>query len=893
MLIHQYIEAHSIRRSDALALRFRQNQFTYAQLNLHANQLARHLNSLGVSSEDRVAVCLEPSSEIVVSLLAILKAGGVYVPLDPSYPAERLADILTETQPKVLITQAHLLPDVPVIAEHTFCIDQDWQTIQQLSSQKIENKISLTQTAYIIYTSGTTGKPKGVMVSHSNLLHYILVAQEKYGFNCQDVMPAIARFSFSISLFELLSPLVAGGTLLILERDHILDFEQMTRILEQVTAIHAGPSLLRSLLAYIEEKNLSSQKFQSLRHVSTGGDMVLIDILEQMKKVFQYAEIFVIYGCTEVSCMGCTYLVPREGRLTKSLVGKNFSHVSIRLYDEAQNLVSIGTTGEIYIGGVGVAKGYLYREELTQTKFVFIDGERFYRTGDIGRFNENDNLEMLGRSDFQIKLRGIRIELGEIETILNRHPAVKQNLVIGREDIPGDIRLIAYVVIDQTLATTISELRTFLKKQLPDYMVPNTFVFLDTMPLNPNGKIDRHALPSPDSKKYLNEEFIVPRDAVEQQLANIWVKHLGLQAIGVHDDFFDLGGHSLLFANLISEIEEFFSYEFPVESFFQVNTIEEMAHWIREKICDKISLDKDSSSLFYEDYRAFLRLCYSRIGKHIGRRGLFVEIIPDTIKSYQPFIWIGYIDFSKNLGLKQPIYTIPGCSWTPFTSTKNYIENIASVIVDELLTAQPEGPYLLGGNCYEGLIALEIAQQLQAQGKEVVLLSITDPPEPSNIYRFCRKLDFYYCAFRFHLLELLPLALIDKIKYIGKRLVRNTDKHAPKVQSERASNKTQDEYDRILPLTWKSLKQSARSYLPKEYAGKIVLTAPTKSGLRSGTKDLLWADLSWLFPYLGWGRLFTGKVELHNIQCAHSDLGMRQYAEEIGRIIWDSSNDIQ
>jgi amino acid adenylation domain-containing protein len=890
MLIHQYIEVQSIHRSNELALRFKQDQYTYAQLNHHANQLAHFLNSVGVSSEDRVAVCLEPSLEIAVSLLAIFKAGGIYVPLEPSYPAERLTTILEEIQPKVLITQTHLLQNLPVIAESIFCVNQDWPTIRHLSKDNLDIKISLTQTAYIIYTSGTTGKPKGVMISYSNLIHYILVTQEKYSFNCQDVMPAIARFSFSISLFELLSPLVAGGTLVILERDHILDFERMTQVLEESTVIHAGPSFLQALLAYIERKQLPPQQFQGLRHVSTGGDMVSIDILERMRKAFQYAEIFIIYGCSEVSCMGCTYLVPTKENISKSLVGKPFNNAFILLYDESHDLVPTGTIGEIYIGGAGVAKGYLYREELTRTKFITIDGVRFYSTGDMGRFDDSGSLEMLGRSDFQVKIRGIRIELGEIETTLNRHAAVKQALVMGREDTPGDIRLIAYVVTIQNLDTTISELRTFLKKYLPDYMVPSTFVFLDAMPLNPNGKIDRHALPNPDTTKYLNEEYIAPRDEVEQQLAIIWTKHLGLQLIGIHNNFFDLGGHSLLFVSLIFEAEDFFNYHFPLISFSQVNTIAEMAYWIREKKFDEMSSEEDSLGLCREDYRAFLFLCHSRVGKHIGKRGLFVEVIPDKIISHQPFIWIGYIDFSKNLGLQQPIYTIPGCSWTPLTCTKNYIKQIASVIVDELITAQPEGPYILGGNCYEGLVALEIAQQLQAKDKKVSLLSITDPPEPSDIYRFCRKLDLLFCVFKFHLLQLSALSLINKSKYIGERIFRNIAKQTPKAQSEQNSPKKQNEYDQILPQTWDSLKQSARSYRPNRYTGKIVLTAPTKSGLRSGTKDILWTDLSWLFPYLGWGGLFTGKLELHKIQCGHAELGMRQYAQEIGCIIWNSSN---
>lgn len=586
MLIHKYIEAHAVHQPDSLAVRFRQSKLTYAQLNQQVNQLAYYLNSLGIVSEDRVAVCLEPSLEVAVSLLAILKSGHIYVPLDPNYPLERLTTILTEIKPKVLITQSHLIPKLEALGEHIFCIDQNLQAIQSLPLENIENKIALNQTAYIIYTSGTTGIPKGVMVSHSNLLHYILTSRQTYGFHCQDVMPAIARFTFSISLFELLSPLVAGGTLLILDRDCILDFERMTQILEKVTVIHAGPSLLRSLLTYIEKKQLQPQKFQSLRHVSTGGDMIPVDILERMKKIFQYAEIFVIYGCSEASCMGCTYLVPQEGSIVKSLVGQPFKNVSIRLYDESQNLVPVGTAGEIYIGGSGVAQGYLYREELTQSMFVEMDGVRFYRTGDIGRYDGDGHLEVLGRSDFQVKLRGIRIELNEIETILRQAPGVQNGVVTSCKLGSREKGLVAYVVLEPG-KEFIVEVRHFLQKKLPDYMLPTIFMELDALPLTPNGKLDRRALPVPDTTNIqLGNNFVVPRNLREQIIADIWIDVLGVKKIGIYDNFFRLGGSSLLATQLISRCNQIFSCEITFRCLFSNPTIEGFAMAVSQSLIE-------------------------------------------------------------------------------------------------------------------------------------------------------------------------------------------------------------------------------------------------------------------------------------------------------------------
>ena len=582
MLIHQYVETHSIDRPDAIALQFKQDQFTYGQLHKRTLQLACYLNSLSISNEDRVVVFLEPSLEIVVSLLAIFKVGGVYVPLDPSYPSERLSNILAEIQPKIVITQSHLLSNLPITSEQVFCVDQDWQKTQDLPELNLDHEISPQQTAYIIYTSGTTGKPKGVMVSHSNLLHYILVAQKEYGFNAQDVMPAIARFTFSISFFELLSPLVAGGTLLILERDRIVDPKRMVQVLEQVTVIHAGPSLFRALLNHIEDTlTADSQQFQNLRHVSTGGDMVPVDILERMKRIFQRAEIFVIYGCSEVSCMGSTYPVPRERIITKSLVGKPFNNVFIHLYDESRNLVPIGVTGEIYIGGAGVAKEYLYREELSQEKFITIDGVRFYRTGDLGRFDIDGNLEVLGRSDFQIKLRGIRIELNEIETILRQAPGVKDGVVSSCELETGETGLVAYVVLEQE-KNFIVEIRRFLQAKLPDYMVPTVFMELDAMPLNMNQKLNRLALPAPTLANAVlhDNAYTAPRTELEEMLADIYARTLKLERIGVYDNFFEFGGHSLMAAQVIYRLQESLELEIPISQLFEQPTVAGLAEYI-------------------------------------------------------------------------------------------------------------------------------------------------------------------------------------------------------------------------------------------------------------------------------------------------------------------------
>ncbi|HEY9618636.1 MAG TPA: amino acid adenylation domain-containing protein [Microcoleaceae cyanobacterium] len=576
--VHHYIEAHAVQQPDAIAVTFKEQSLTYAALNDRANQLAHYLHQMGVGAEVRVAVCVEPSLEVAVSLLGIFKAGGVYVPLDPTYPSARLTTILEDTQPQVLLTQSHLLPNLPALANHIFCLDTDWETLQSQPSHNPGTEITPEQTAYLVYTSGTTGKPKGVMASHSNLIHYLLVAQEQFGFNAQDIIPAIARFTFSITFFELLSPLVAGGTLLLLERDHILDFKRLAQTLTQVSVIHTSPSLMRKLLTYIKENGLDIHRFPNLRHASCGGDLVPADLLETMKSVFRQAEIYVIYGCSEVSCMACAYPVPHHQKVTKSQVGKPFNNVTVRLYDPQHNLVPIGVAGEIYISGAGITKGYLHQAELTQEKFVTIDHQRFYRTGDLGRFDAQGNLEILGRSDFQIKLRGIRIELGDIETTLRQIPGVREGIVVDRE-VQGEKSLVAYVVLDPVAPPTIAEMRHSLQMKLPDYMVPAAFMVLEAMPVNINQKIDRRALPAPTFSRSELEQpaYVAPQTELEVLLAKTWAEVLGFEQIGIHDDFFALGGHSLMAAQVIYRLQDALSLEIPISRLFELPTIVALA----------------------------------------------------------------------------------------------------------------------------------------------------------------------------------------------------------------------------------------------------------------------------------------------------------------------------
>jgi amino acid adenylation domain-containing protein len=873
--IHRHIEAQAACQPEAIAVTFQQHHLTYGELNQRANQLATYLKQLGVGAETRVAVCVEPSWDIAIALLAIFKAGGVYVPLDPSHPMARLATILEEVQPAAVLTQSRLLPHLPrlrawggEVAPTLFCFDRDWAELPTAPASNVETQVNLDQTAYLIYTSGTTGKPKGVKVTHSNLVHYILVAQYQYGLNAQDVMPAIARFTFSISLFELLSPLVAGGRLLLLERDHILDFKRMTQTLEQITVLHASPSWLRRLLAYIDQGEAIPQTFPNLRHVSSGGDLVSADLLEGIKAAFEQAEVFVIYGCSEVSCMGCTFPVPRDQVVTKSYIGKPFPNVSVRLYDPNQNLVPVGVVGEIYIGGAGVAAGYLQRPELTQEKFIDLNGQRFYRTGDLGRLNPDGNLEILGRADFQIKLRGIRIELGEIETLLRQTPTVREAVVAARQ-LPGreETSLIAYVVPEHGQNLEIAKVRRRLQAKLPDYMVPAAFVLLESMPVNVNQKIDRRALPLPTAENLINVQTFVPAsNPWEERLTEIWEALLGLQPIGIHDHFFEIGGDSLLAMNLMVEIEAAFGKTLPVSTIITAPTIAQLAAILNP---DTVLPPPQSLVLL-------------RSGGEAPPIFFVHDGEGETLL---------YRNLAHRLNPEHPVYGLQPLSREHYPMLHTRLTDMAAYYIEQIRKVQPEGPYFLAGLCVGGFLAFEMARQLRSQGQSTAMVALIDTADveakerpgrlvSARINRFSQSLGKgQNLTLRQRLLEVpakVGRKLFNLIAYeVGSKFQKVKNRLKFKLLRyylDRAAPAPGFLHNIPVRIT---LKLAEREYVPQAaYVGEVLLFRATeKSPLFDNTPidDTPYTEI-YSDPLLGWEKRVTHGVVVHDVPGGHSSM---------------------
>lgn len=834
------IEAHAEQRPEAIALSFTNQHLTYAELNQRANQLAHHLKALGVGPEVRVATCFEPALEVLVGVLAIHKAGGVYVPLDPSHPLERRITIIEDTQPLVLLTQERLLGNVPPV-QNTICLDRDWEMVRSQPTHNPNNPIDLDQTAYIIYTSGTTGKPKGVMASHRNLINYIWVAQEKYGFNEQDVMPSIARFTFSITMFELWSPLVAGGRLLLLEREHILNFKQMIQTLEEVTIIHTSPSLLRKLINYIHDNQLDLARFQKLRHVSSGGDMVAADLLEMMKQTFTQAEVYVIYGCSEISCMGCTYFTPRDGSPTKTRVGKPFPNVSVKLFDPDYNLVPVGIPGEIFFGGAGINKGYLNREELTAERFVMIDGQRYYRTGDLGRFDTDGNLEILGRADFQIKLRGIRMEPAEIEATLRQVTGVRE-AVVAAQTLPGkeEKSLVAYMVLEADNKPTSQQIRQFLEAKLPDYMVPTIYQELDAMPLNVNGKVDRLNLPVPTLADLVNpNDYVAPRDEVEIQLAEIWESIMGISPISIRSNFFEMGGDSLMAVQILMQIETVFNKTLSITAPLQAPTIEQMADLIRNfkgAIANKglVPLRKEGSK-------------------------------PPLFCLYGVLL---YRDLVEHLDPDQPVYGVyleeeveilkPGEDWqdNPRFAHFRSIPAIAQQYLKAVRSVQPHGPYYFAGESFGGVIAYEMAQQLEAEGEEVALIALLDSKAPNS---------YAQASLKHRLKKHLAIASQQGSSYLVEKIQGKLGKFKGKVKSMAIANtpagvQTMAQAKPKLPPDVREAFRSEmiRHYFLTPYKGNVIL-------FRAMERDPFEVDPN---HDMGWGG-YAEKLEVVHIPGDH------------------------
>jgi len=831
--LNHFIEKQVDKTPESVALIYESEQLTYRQLNNRANQLAHHLKKLGVGPDVLVAVCMERSLELVTALLAILKAGGAYVPLDPEYPKERLETMLRDAAAPVVLTQVHLLDRVPNGAPHVLCLDRDWPLVGTESPDNLPATVNGKNLAYAIYTSGSTGKPKGVPNVHEGIVNRLLWMQDMYKLTSRDRVLQKTPFSFDVSVWEFFWPLMTGATLVVARPGGHRDTAYLVDLIAQrgITTLHFVPSMLSIFL-----EAASLERCRALRQVFASGEALPFELQERFFARLG-AELHNLYGPTEAA-VDVTYWACRpNSRQPVVPIGRPIANTQIYILDAELQPVPIGVAGELHIGGVGLAREYLNRPDLTAQKFVADafsqqPGARLYKTGDLARFLADGNIEYLGRIDHQVKLRGFRVELGEIESALTQHPAIRQAAVVVREDVPGDKRLVAYLVSNGG-DLDIRELRNYLARFLPDYMVPSGFSVLPALPLTSSGKVDRKALPAPLPEHKRLSDVIAPRNQLETQLASIFQRVLNTDSVSIQDDFFDLGGHSLTATRLLSQVKEITGRQIPLSVLFRGATVESLARLISEQA-------DDSDPVVME------------IQHGDSSRLPFFAIVPPGEES------LGYAMLARHMGSAQTVYKVQGHA-PVVGSERPYSKQEMQALTEEytaaMRTVQPHGPYCLGGLCDGTHIAEQIVLRLEAQGEEVGLFAIFDTwvMQHSQI-RWLWKVDYY----RQRLRQMKWMNLTERLASY-KRVAEN------KVDILRGKKAPRTDWQEAY---W------PEGFTPARFRAPVVLFKRPKQQFYY-IND----------PEMGWGRRSEGGVEIHEIDFHHLEILREPHVRQFGETL--------
>jgi amino acid adenylation domain-containing protein len=846
------VEAQVERTPGAIAVVYGEKRLTYRELNERANQLAHELCKHGAGPDQLVGLFVERSIDMMVALLAIVKTGSAYLPLDPLLPAERLRYMLEDSGVRVVVTEKSLHGDLPAFAGLAILLEgTDWQENRR---DNLVAAVGPEHMAYVIYTSGSTGKIKGVQVPRGALTNVLWSMREWLKLSECDRLLAVTTISFDIAGMDVWLPLLVGAQIVVASREAAADGNALRDLLDRhrITFLQATPVTWRLLF----DSGWSGKP--DLQTVCTGEAMPL-EVAAQLVPIVR--RVWNLYGPTETTIWSTGYRVT-DGQ-EPILIGRPVANTKCYILDGQGQPVPVGVTGELYIGGDGLARGYLNRPELTAEKFVadpFRTGEeRMYSTGDLARYRPDSNIECLGRIDHQVKIRGYRIELGEIEAVLKGQPEIKQAVVIAREDRPGEKRLVAYLVAAASTAPTTLELRTRLKRQLPDYMAPTAYVFLDQIPISSNGKIDRKALPLPEETPTIQADtYIAPRNHLEKTLVGIWAEVLGAQQVGLDDDFFDLGGHSLVGVRLLAKIKKIYQVNLELAVLFEARTVRQFADVIRK-------LKQPTSGEY----------TLVPIQPNGSRIPFFcVHGVGGGVLNYQAI--------AKALGPDQPFYAFRSLLLTWEDIRETSIEELASAYIKEMRSFFPQGPYLIGGGSFGGIVAFEMAQQLYAQGAEPALLVLFDTSAPGSVQSVgtTEKLRGFWQRLRDQGVPYLVRKVVLKGDDWRQRLVKRSRDVASYYHRLAASD---------LPVRLRYYQvQEAHSrtmarYKIQRYPGKITLMRAIDRGYLGmellGTRE---------DPMLGWGAL-AGGLEIHDVPGEHGNVlnepHVRTVAEELETIL--------
>jgi amino acid adenylation domain-containing protein/non-ribosomal peptide synthase protein (TIGR01720 family) len=840
---HALFEAQAARAPDAIAVVFGDAQLTYGALDRRANQLAHHLRARGVGPDALVGICMERSLEMVVGMLGVLKAGGAYVPLDPAYPTERLAFMMKDAELLVLLTQERLVGRLPASPSAVVCLEPSFAAIAAERDDRPSGAVHADNLAYVIYTSGSTGKPKGVMIHHRGLVNYLDWCTRAYAVAEGQGVPVHSSLAFDLTVTSVLAPLAVGQRIELLPDGPGVDaLAAALRDGSDISLLKITPSHLDALV----QDPTAVFALAKVRTFVIGGEALTAASVAALRVHATDARVINEYGPTETVVGCCIEEVPPSFAAVGAVpIGRPIRNTQLYVLDPRAEPVPIGVTGELYIGGAGVARGYVDRPALTAERFVpdpfgGEPGARLYRTGDLARFRADGALDFLGRIDHQVKIRGYRIELGEIDAVLAEHPDVREAVVLAREDKAGDKRLVAYVVL-RSAASGLDEVRAFLQARLPDYMVPSAFVVLETLPLSVHGKIDRAALPAPDSASANRDgPLIGPRDNIELALVQLWEELLDITPVGVQDDFFALGGHSLLAVQLLAGVQDRFGKALPLSTLFQKATVEAMAQQLREGAESlpwsplvQIQPGGPGRPLFLVHPSGGTVLCYAALARHVGQE------------------W--------------PVYGLQARGTEGDLSPLDRIEEMAVLYLEAVRSVQPEGPYALGGWSFGGLVAIEMARQLQKDGQEVAILALLDTSAVTPALAYESWDDATFLA------DLATLQRIDVPPEVLRSL--GPDELLPYfLDLAHKAHSAPPSFGVPQLAQWlrvyRTHYEAFQRYRPSPYAGRITLFRAGEGSplaARRGQHEERGASL-------GWGELSPFPVEVHEVPGDHESL---------------------
>ena len=852
--IHDLFDAQTKAVPDATAIICNEHRVTYKELNNRANLMAADLIQMGIKPDDLVGICVGRSIPMIVAMFAVLKAGGAYVPLDPDYPVERVKFMLSDSKSRVVITQTEFKPLFSESDAALILVDDILNTPIKADVPTPETDVRSTNLAYVIYTSGSTGLPKGVAIEHQSPIALFAWAQTVFTDHELGGMLASTSICFDLSVFEIFLPLITGGKIIIADNALALS------TLPARSEVH----LINTVPSAINELSKSGSIPPSVTTINLAGEPLKQELVDRLYDVKTVQRVYDLYGPSEDTTYSTWTLRKKNGRST---IGRPIANSSCYLVDQYQSPVPVGVPGEIYIGGAGLARGYLHRPELTNEKFIpdFMSkkpGERLYRTGDLARYYPDGNICYIGRIDHQIKLRGFRIELGEIEASFTKHAHVHQCVAMVREDTPGDQRLVAYIVPTTEYHEQDSGLRNHLRTTLPDYMIPQHIVTLPEFPMTSNGKIDRKQLPPPVVRlKAADLPISEKMTELEERLLEIWKAVLELEYIGINDNFFEIGGHSLLSVRIFSEIYNLTGINLPLAVMFKSPTIHQLSKEI-ESSGGRIKT--------FKKVKHNLESLFSLSAKQEkSQKSQWSHLVPIQPKGNRTPVFcmhavggnvLNYYPFAKAFGEDQPLYGLQARGLDGISEPYQTIEEMAENYIREMLMIQPIGPYYVLGASMGGFIALEVAQQLKKMGHEISFLAMLDTFSPTYFLESGEKENFKSFFFR-HFSAAIHLPFNEKIKYVKNRL-----KSTLKTRFNFLKCTLYKRLNRPLPhsLRYWYVEQKhwipIMKYSPPMYDGDLILFS---EALLNRTSD---RDLK-----KGWDDYISGEIKVIQIFSKHNE----------------------